>query len=45
MDGDWQKYDILPKFALETGIFFSSNSKVERAFSIETDIHRNPKKN
>ena len=27
------------------GAFFNSNSEVERAFSVETDIHRDPKRN
>ena len=27
------------------GTFFNSNSEVERAFSVETDINRDPKKN
>ena len=42
---EWLKYDVLPRFALSMGAFFISNSEVERAFSVETDIHRDPKKN
>ena len=38
-------YDVLPRFALCMGAFFNSNSEVERAFSAETDVHRDPKKN
>ena len=45
MEGDWPKYDVLPRFALCMGTFFQSNSEVERAFSVKTHIHRDPKKN
>ena len=44
-EGEWPKYDVLPRFALALGAFFNSNSEVERAFSVQTDIHRDPKKN
>ena len=37
-------YDVLPRFALCMGAFFNSNSEVERAFSAETDVHRDTKK-
>ena len=43
--GEWSKYDILPRFALAMGTFFNSNSEVERGFSVETDLSRDPKKN
>ena len=43
--GEWSKYDILPRLALAMGTFFNSNSEVERGFSVETDITRDPKKN
>ena len=44
MEGDWPKYDVLPRFALCMGTFFQSNSEVERAFSVETDIRRDLRK-
>ena len=39
----WEKYNILPWFALSMGTSFNSNSETEHAFSVETDIHRDPK--
>ena len=33
------------KFALALVKFFNSNFEVERAFSVEADVHHNPKKN
>ena len=45
MEGDWPKYEVLPRFVLSMGSFFPSNSEVERTFSVETDIHRDPRKN
>ena len=44
-EGGWKKYYILPRFALAFGTLFNSNSESERAFSVQTDIHRNPKRN
>ena len=44
-DNHWEKYTILPRFALSLGTTFNSNSETERAFSVETDIHRDPKRN
>ena len=44
-EGGWERYKILPRFALAFGTMFNSNSESERAFSVQTDIHRNPKKN
>ena len=40
-DGDWERYEMLPR----SRDSFNSNSETERAFSVQTDIHRNPKKN
>ena len=39
MKRDWSK------FALALVKFFNSNFEVERAFSVEADVHHNPKKN
>ena len=44
-DGEWIKYNVLPRFAFALGTAFNSNSEAERAFSCQTDIHRNPKRN
>ena len=45
-EGDnWQKYEVLPRFALALATPFNSGSDVERAFSVQSDIHRDPKKN
>ena len=41
----WPKYNILPSFALAFGTIFNSNSEAERAFSVQTAIHSNPKRN
>ena len=45
MEGDWPKYEEFPRFVLSMGSFFPSNSVVEKTFSVETDIHRDPRKN
>ena len=44
-DGDWLRYPVLCRFAKALGTVFNSNSETERAFSVESDIHKNPKKN
>ena len=44
-EGDWERYEIPPRFAKALGTVFNSNSETERAFSVQSDIHRNPKKN
>ena len=44
-DNHWEKYTILPRFVLSLGTTFNSNSETERAFSVETDIHCDPKRN
>ena len=44
-EGSWERYEILPRFAKALGTVFNSNSETERAFSVQSDIHRNPKKN
>ena len=44
-EGGWKKYYILPRFALAFGTLFISNSESKRAFSVQTDIRRNPKRN
>lgn len=43
-DGDWPRYPVLRRFANALGTVFYSNSETERAFSVEGDIHKNPKK-
>lgn len=45
MEGDYPKYEILSKFTLAMGTFFSCNSEVERVFSVWAEIYCNPKKN
>ena len=42
---EWKKYPTLGRFALALGTAFDSNSEAERAFSVQTDIHRNPRRN
>ena len=39
-DGDWQRFAMLPSFANALGTVFNSNSEAERAFSVQSDIHR-----
>ena len=41
----WIKYRVLPRFAFAFGTLFNYNSESKRAFSVQTDIHRNPKRN
>ena len=43
--GEWSRYPILSRFALVLATAFNSNSEAERGFSIQSDIHRNPKRN
>ena len=42
---NWIKYPVLPRFALVLATAFNSNSEAERGFSVETDLHRDPKRN
>ena len=44
-DGDWPRFKMLPRFARALGTVFNSNSEAERAFSVQGDIHKTPKKN
>ena len=44
-EGEWKRYEILPRLAKAVGTIFNSNSETERAFSVQSDIHRNEKKN
>ena len=45
-EGDgWMKFPLLPRFVMAMATVFNSNSEIERAFSVQTDIHRNPKRN
>ena len=42
-EGDgWAKYPLLPRFVMAMAIMFNSNSEIERAFSVQTDIHTKP---
>ena len=42
-EADWKKYPILPRFVFILATLFNSES--ERGFSVQTDIHRDPKRN
>ena len=44
-EDDWSRYEVLPRFAKALGTIFNSNSETERAFSVQSDIHRDPKRN
>ena len=44
-ESSWPRYPVLSRFALAMATAFHANSDTERAFSVQTDIHRNPKKN
>ena len=40
----WNVFEVLPRFARALGTQFNSNSEVERGFSVQSDVHRNPKR-
>ena len=42
---DWQRYEVLPYFALGLSVKFNSNSEVERQFSLMNNIHQNRQRN
>ena len=44
-EGDWPKYEVLPRFALALATIFNSNSECERNFSHQTRLARDPTKN
>ena len=44
-ESNWLKYPILSRFALVLATGFNSNSEAERGFSVQTDLHRDPKRN
>ena len=44
-EGDWPKYDILPRFALAMGTKNSATGDVERSFSTMNLIHQNRQRN
>ena len=44
-EGDWYRYEVLPRFARALGTIFNYNSETERAFSVQSDIHRDTKRN
>ena len=41
----WQVYDVLPRLARVLGSAFNSGSEMERRFSVQSDIVRDPKRN
>ena len=41
----WKRFEVLTRFALVLATPFNSNSDIERAFSSQSDIHCNLKKN
>ena len=41
----WEKYEVLPFFALALGCRYSSNSEVERSFSLMNYIYQNKNRN
>ena len=44
-EGDWMKYEVLPRFANAMGSIMNSNSDCERMFSFHTRIGRDPARN
>ena len=44
-DVSWPKFPLLPRLAMVMATAFISNSETEHAFSVQTDIHRDPKRN
>ena len=44
-DGVWQKYEVLPRFALAMGAKFNDTSAVERKFSDMNLLHQNKQRN
>ena len=44
-DESWPKFPLLPRFGMVMVTAFISNSETERAFSVQMDIHRDPKRN
>ena len=41
----WQVYEVLPRLARVLGSAFNSGSEMERGFSVQSDIVRDPKRN
>ena len=44
-EGEWLVYEVLPRLARVFGTPFNSGSEMERGFSRQTDITRDPKRN
>ena len=44
-EGKWNVYEILPRFALVLGTPFNSGAEMERGFSVQSNIHKDPKRN
>ena len=44
-EGGWEVYETLPRFALVCGTPFNSSAEMERGFSVQSDILRDPKRN
>ena len=41
----WKVFEVLPKLALVLGTPFNSGAEMERGFSVQSDIHRDSKRN
>ena len=44
-EDSWCVYEILPRFARALGTAFNSGSECERSFSVQSDVHRDIKRN
>ena len=44
-DDEWQVYEVLPRYCRSLGTPFNSGSEMERGFSRQPDILRDPKRN
>ena len=45
LEGEWKVYEVLPRLALVLGTPFNSAAEMERGFSVQSDILRDPKRN
>ena len=45
LDGAWQRYEVLSRFALALGTRYDATSDVERSFSVMNYIHQNSQRN
>ena len=44
-EGKWRVYEILPRLALVLGTPFNSGAEMERGFSVQSNFHKDPKRN